>query len=83
MVCGKLAFCLLLCGLVAAVPTSNGRRDPADSVKLYEAFPSSVALFTSSNHTSFKCLSSSRTAFDPKAKTATYVWHFKGHSGHK
>ncbi|KAK8757903.1 hypothetical protein V5799_004466, partial [Amblyomma americanum] len=48
---------------------------------LYTEFPQPVAAFTSSNHSSFKCLSATRRAFDPKAKTATYVWHFKGHSG--
>ncbi|XP_077523082.1 uncharacterized protein LOC144133892 [Amblyomma americanum] len=83
MVWLKVGFVLLLCALVGAVPTNNRRRDPTDHVKLYTAFPGGVALFTSSNHTAFKCLSSSRIAFDPKAKTATYVWHFKGHSGHK
>ncbi|XP_049527608.1 uncharacterized protein LOC125947239 [Dermacentor silvarum] len=53
------------------------------SVKLFAAFPHAVAVFTSNNHTSFKCLSAKRTQFDPATGTATYVWHLKAHSGHK
>ncbi|KAK8770043.1 hypothetical protein V5799_013493 [Amblyomma americanum] len=83
MVWLKVGFGLLLFALASAVPPGNRRRDPTDLFKLYTAFPNAVAIFTSSNHSSFKCLTATRRAFDPKAKTATYVWHFKGHSGHK
>ncbi|KAH7941411.1 hypothetical protein HPB49_013390 [Dermacentor silvarum] len=51
--------------------------------RLFAAFPHAVAVFTSNNHTSFKCLSAKRTQFDPATGTATYVWHLKAHSGHK
>uniref|UniRef100_A0A6M2E6L6 Putative lipocalin-5 1 n=1 Tax=Amblyomma tuberculatum TaxID=48802 RepID=A0A6M2E6L6_9ACAR len=91
MVWLKAGVCLLLFALADAGPTRNSRHDSTDyakissvlSTQLYAAFPRPVAIFTSSNHASFKCLSATRTAFDPNVKSATYVWHFKPHSGHK
>ncbi|KAL1485465.1 hypothetical protein MTO96_047310, partial [Rhipicephalus appendiculatus] len=42
------------------------------------AFPHVVAISSSNNDTSFKCLAATRTHFDLEAKRAVYVWHLGG-----
>ncbi|XP_049527635.1 uncharacterized protein LOC125947259 [Dermacentor silvarum] len=79
----NISVCFFLLVLATADPKPNRSREPTDSKRLFAAFPHAVAVFTSNNHTSFKCLSAKRTQFDPATGTATYVWHLKAHSGHK
>ncbi|XP_054922746.1 uncharacterized protein [Dermacentor andersoni] len=50
--------------------------DTADALKVFESFPHVVALSDSNNDTIFECMEANRTAFDPIAKTATFVWAF-------
>ncbi|XP_065295049.1 uncharacterized protein [Dermacentor albipictus] len=79
----KLAVCLLLFALATANLPGNRRRETTDSLRMFSAFPHAVAVFTTKNDTSFKCLSTTRRHFDPLKKTVTYVWHFKNYTGHQ
>uniref|UniRef100_A0A131Z3C8 Lipocalin n=1 Tax=Rhipicephalus appendiculatus TaxID=34631 RepID=A0A131Z3C8_RHIAP len=83
MVLLKLALCVLLYGFASANPPANRPRGNADSVRMFATFPHAVAVFTTQNDTSFKCLSATRRNFKPREKTVTYVWHFKNHTGHQ
>uniref|UniRef100_G3MSI2 Lipocalin n=1 Tax=Amblyomma maculatum TaxID=34609 RepID=G3MSI2_AMBMU len=76
------AVCFLLFVLGTARRDTNHDRERTDSTRMFAAFPHVVAVFTSNNHTSFKCLSATRTRFNAHNKTATYIWHLKAHSGH-
>ncbi|XP_077523685.1 uncharacterized protein LOC144134712 [Amblyomma americanum] len=78
----NIGICLTLSVLATAVQPAHRRRERADSLRFFAAFPHGVAAFTSSNNTAFKCLTATRTRFDPRAKTVTYVWHLKSISGH-
>ncbi|XP_037499690.1 uncharacterized protein LOC119373698 [Rhipicephalus sanguineus] len=77
----KLAIGVVLFGLATATPTLNQQRERVDSFRMIGAFPKVVAISTSTNDSSFKCLSAIRTNYDGEAKTATYVWPLRGHGG--
>ncbi|XP_049527230.1 uncharacterized protein LOC119459344 isoform X2 [Dermacentor silvarum] len=79
----KLAVSLLLLALANASRPGNRRRETTDSLRMFTAFPHAVAVFTTKNDTSFKCLSTTRRHFNPRQKTVTYVWHFKNNTGHR
>ncbi|KAK8772017.1 hypothetical protein V5799_021920 [Amblyomma americanum] len=44
---------------------------------MFGVFRRAIAISSSSNDTSFKCLSATLTHYDPRTKKATYVWHLK------
>nr|XP_037280848.1 uncharacterized protein LOC119174136 [Rhipicephalus microplus] len=50
----------------------------ADSFKVIENFPYTVAISDSDNDTMFECVAANRTEIDPEAQTATFVWLFQG-----
>ncbi|XP_077520991.1 uncharacterized protein LOC144132453 [Amblyomma americanum] len=77
------SLCFVLFVLAVADRENNLGREHTDSTRMFGALRHVVAVFTSNNHTSFKCLSATRTRFDAEAKTATYIWHLKAHSGHR
>ncbi|KAL1482283.1 hypothetical protein MTO96_033897 [Rhipicephalus appendiculatus] len=81
MACLKLAIGVLVFGLATATPTHNLQRERVDTFRTIGAFPRVVAISTSTNDTSFKCLSAVRTNYDAEAKTASYVWLLRGHGG--
>ncbi|XP_050038143.1 uncharacterized protein [Dermacentor andersoni] len=74
------ATCVVLAVLVTAIIAAN-RREPTDAFRMIGAFPRAVSISTSSNDSSFKCLSAIRTHFDPQAKKATYVWRLRDDEG--
>nr|XP_050038221.2 uncharacterized protein LOC126535380 [Dermacentor andersoni] len=77
----RLGAVLLLLGLATVIPTANNHRERLDSFRMIGAFPKVVAIYTSTNDSSFKCLTGIRTSFNLEAKTATYVWPLRGHAG--
>ncbi|XP_049276259.1 uncharacterized protein LOC125760346 [Rhipicephalus sanguineus] len=77
----KLSIGVLLFGLATATPTRNLQREGVDTFRTIGAFRKVVAISTSTNDTSFKCLTAIRTNYDAEAKTATYVWLLRGHGG--
>ncbi|KAL1476929.1 hypothetical protein MTO96_036141 [Rhipicephalus appendiculatus] len=79
----KLAIGVLLFGLATATPTRNLQRERVDTFRTIAAFPKAVAISTSTNDTSFKCMSAVRTNYDAEAKTASYVWLLRGQGGNQ
>nr|XP_037275064.1 uncharacterized protein LOC119167652 isoform X1 [Rhipicephalus microplus] len=77
----KLAIGMLFFGLATATPRRNVPPERVDTFRTIAAFQEVVAISTSTNDTSFKCLSAIRTEYDPEAKTATYVWRLRGQGG--
>ncbi|XP_077523083.1 uncharacterized protein LOC144133895 [Amblyomma americanum] len=75
-------ICFVLFVLPTAVRPANHNRESVNTLRVFSPFPHGVAVFTSSNDTVFKCMSATRTHFNPEAGTVTYVWHLKAHSGH-
>lgn len=76
----KLGALLALLVIVAAARNQKESPPPPDVDDWYrviQAFPRVVAISTSSNHTSFKCLSGRRTSFNAANKTASYIWRLK------
>ncbi|XP_077523681.1 uncharacterized protein LOC144134709 [Amblyomma americanum] len=73
----NLAACMLLAGLVTAHIAGHRRRDPTDSFRMFNAFRRMVAISSSTNDTSFKCMTATLTRYNPLEKKATYVWHLK------
>ncbi|KAL1477305.1 hypothetical protein MTO96_035839 [Rhipicephalus appendiculatus] len=72
--------CVVLALLVGAIVTAN-RRERTDAFRMIAEFPRIVSISTSTNDSSFKCLSAMRTRFDPQAKRATYVWRLRDDHG--
>uniref|UniRef100_G3MQU6 Lipocalin/cytosolic fatty-acid binding domain-containing protein n=1 Tax=Amblyomma maculatum TaxID=34609 RepID=G3MQU6_AMBMU len=56
-------------------------RNTTDTFELFAHFPYVVLEYTSGEDPEFQCLTNKRVQLDMKAKTATYVWMFKGHHG--
>ncbi|KAL1477304.1 hypothetical protein MTO96_035838 [Rhipicephalus appendiculatus] len=76
----NVGTCVVLAVLVGAIIAAN-RRERTDAFRMIGAFPRPVSISTSSNDSSFKCLSAIRTHFDPQAKKATYVWRLRDDRG--
>ncbi|XP_075556914.1 uncharacterized protein LOC142589004 [Dermacentor variabilis] len=75
----NIGACVTLSVIVtASVVTNRPQREPTDGFRMLGAFPRVVAISSSNNDTSFKCLTATRTHFDLEAKRATYVWHLGG-----
>ncbi|KAL1477306.1 hypothetical protein MTO96_035836 [Rhipicephalus appendiculatus] len=76
----NVGTCAVLAALVGAITAAN-RREQTDAFRMIGAFPEPVSISTSSNDSSFKCLSAIRTHFDLQAKKATYVWLLRDEHG--
>ncbi|KAH6926775.1 hypothetical protein HPB50_022160 [Hyalomma asiaticum] len=76
----NVGTCAVLALLVGAIIAAN-LRERTDAFRMIGAFPRPVTISTSTNDTSFKCLSAVRTHFDLKAKRATYVWRLRDDQG--
>nr|XP_037275063.1 uncharacterized protein LOC119167651 [Rhipicephalus microplus] len=77
----KFTIGVFLVGVATVTGTQNQLPDGVDSFRMIGAFPNVVAVYTSTNDSSFKCLSATRTNYDSEAKTASYVWPLRGHGG--
>ncbi|KAL3246992.1 hypothetical protein MRX96_057340 [Rhipicephalus microplus] len=75
----KFTIGVFLVGVATVTGTQNQLPDGVDSFRMIGAFPNVVAVYTSTNDSSFKCLSATRTNYDSEAKTASYVWPLRGH----
>ncbi|XP_049511674.1 uncharacterized protein LOC119464268 isoform X1 [Dermacentor silvarum] len=49
-------------------------RNKTNALQIFEIFPDAVALYTSSNDPSLKCVTADRTEYEPN-KTVTYTWN--------
>ncbi|XP_077486800.1 uncharacterized protein LOC144098143 [Amblyomma americanum] len=58
-------------------------RNVTDTFELFAQFPYVVLEYTSGDDPEFQCLTNKRVQLNMNAKTATYVWMFKGHHGTK
>ncbi|XP_077486799.1 uncharacterized protein LOC144098142 [Amblyomma americanum] len=58
-------------------------RNVTDTFEVFARFPYVVLAYTSGDDPEFQCLTNKRVQLDMNAKTATYVWMFKGHHGTK
>uniref|UniRef100_A0A6G5A390 Putative lipocalin n=1 Tax=Rhipicephalus microplus TaxID=6941 RepID=A0A6G5A390_RHIMP len=76
----QLRTCVVLAVLVGVVIAAN-RGERTDAFRVIEAFSRPVSIYKDSNNSPFKCLSATRTRFDPQAKEATYIWHLKDDHG--
>ncbi|KAL3246927.1 hypothetical protein MRX96_057369 [Rhipicephalus microplus] len=72
----KFTIGVFLVGVATVTATQNQLPDG-----MIGTFPNVVAIYTSTNDSSFKCLSAIRTNYDSEAKTASYVWPLRGHGG--
>uniref|UniRef100_A0A6G5A4I4 Putative lipocalin 35 lipocalin n=1 Tax=Rhipicephalus microplus TaxID=6941 RepID=A0A6G5A4I4_RHIMP len=71
----SVMFAVIVTG---SIVTHHPPREPTDAFRMLGAFPRVVAISSSNNDTSFKCLAATRTHFDLEAKKASYVWHLGG-----
>ncbi|XP_077538218.1 uncharacterized protein LOC144150236 [Haemaphysalis longicornis] len=69
--------------LVMVMPNATRRppREPVDAFRMFGHLPRIVAIFTSTNDSSFNCLSATLDRYDTESREATYVWHFKTRNG--
>ncbi|KAK8775146.1 hypothetical protein V5799_031509, partial [Amblyomma americanum] len=75
-----VAFCYAT-AVVAKLADPGGPHqlhyDVADSFKVFENFPFSVAIGDSDHDGVLECIAANRTEIDPAAQTATFVWLFQ------
>nr|XP_037275308.1 uncharacterized protein LOC119167947 [Rhipicephalus microplus] len=80
MAASNLVTCLAL-ATMAAGGFLPGRPEPVDLVRVVQAFPQFVNVFTSTNDTVMLCTTATRSYVDLEQKKGSYVWELKGHGG--
>uniref|UniRef100_A0A023GA46 Putative lipocalin-5 1 n=1 Tax=Amblyomma triste TaxID=251400 RepID=A0A023GA46_AMBTT len=73
----NLSACMLFAGIITTNIVADRRREPTDGFRMFGLFRKVVAISSSSNDTSFKCLRATLTSYNLEEKKATYVWHLK------
>uniref|UniRef100_A0A131Z1L6 Lipocalin n=1 Tax=Rhipicephalus appendiculatus TaxID=34631 RepID=A0A131Z1L6_RHIAP len=86
----SMKFSLIVVYAVLFAWTTNALRGPSklqretpDTFKVFDGFEHAIAITDIDNDSILDCLSAYRTAYDPEAHTATYVWSLASPDGNK
>ncbi|KAL1417439.1 hypothetical protein MTO96_026788 [Rhipicephalus appendiculatus] len=72
----------LAVGNINGKPKHQLPEKPADAAKVFDSFPSVVAIFDVDRDGDLECLTAVRTDYDKTAQSTKYVWLLKGTQGH-